>query len=386
MDNETKQKIHDFMELQKLPYEQKVRHAEGVAHSFYKTIRATGAQCHISVGGLDSITLHYFLESIGVYVPCISCSNLEDKSIQAVHEQIAGEMSKSCKYWDDDYYGAENPPQKPLFYFLKSEKSKVEVLNEFGFPVISKAKAKKISNLQVKDNPKQTFIHAIMTGDMGEQGKFQHSDKIKLPDKYIRLFGGNYAEHRPDLHCAVAPFKVSADCCYWLKEKPCDDWAKEHNSYPFLGLMASEGGQRELGLKKNGCNYYGKDVTRSAPFAIFERQDILQLALDLNVPIPQIYGEIKRDRFGKLYTTRAQRTGCSMCGFGIQMEKRPHRFDRLREDNPDEWEFYMRGCVNDKQTGEKYGWGRVLDYIGIGWADDPHGNLTGQFDMFGGEI
>ena len=46
----------------------------------------------------------------------------------------------------------------------------------------------------------------------------------------------------------------------------------------------------------HGCNYYGKSTIRSAPFAIFSRQDILQLALDLNVPIPAEYGEIVRDK------------------------------------------------------------------------------------------
>lgn len=74
---------------------------------------------------------------------------------------------------------------------------------------------------------------------------------------------------------------------------------------------------------------------------------------------------------GDYYTTRAQRTGCSMCGFGIHIEDRPHRFDRLREDNPGEWEFYMKKCVTDPITGEKYGWGKVLDYIGIEWEDVP---------------
>lgn len=252
--------------------------------------------------------------------------------------------------------------------------------------MISKEKAKKISILQTPDSEKQTFIHAIMTGDMGEQGHYQHSDKIKLPDKWLELFAGYYGAHRPDLHCKVAPFKVSADCCYWMKEKPADDWAKAHNSYPYLGLMASEGGQREQGLMKNGCNYFGKSTTRSCPFAIFMRQDLLQLALDLDVPVPEVYGIIERDRFGTLRTTRAQRTGCSMCGFGLHIEKRPHRFDRLREDNPAEWEFWMRNCVTDTITGEKYGWGRVLNYLGIGWEDDPSGNLTGQIDLWGGEV
>ena len=175
---------------------------------------------------------------------------------------------------------------------------------------------------------------------------------------------------------------MSDKCCYYLKEKPCDQWAKEHNSYPYLGLMASEGGRRAKSLAMNGCNYYSKSSTRSAPFAIFGRQDLLQLALDLNVPVPAIYGDIVRDN-GILRTTKAQRTGCSMCGFGIHLEKRPHRFDRLRESNPAEWEFWMYNCVTDSVTGEKYGWGRVLDYIDVEWEDDPTGNIKGQMEMWG---
>ena len=154
-----------------------------------------------------------------------------------------------------------------------------------------------------------------------------------------------------------------------MKELPCDTWAKEHDSYPFLGLMASEGGQREFALMKNGCNYYGKNTVRSAPFAPFMRQDVLQLALDLEVPVPEAYGTIERKPDGTLYTTRAQRTGCDICGFGIHMEKRPHRFDRLREENEKAWHFWMYDVCQDPETGEHYGWGRVLDYIGVKWED-----------------
>ena len=117
----------------------------------------------------------------------------------------------------------------------------------------------------------------------------------------------------------------------------------------------------------NGCNYFGKSTIRSAPFAIFTRQDILQLALDLEVPVPEIYGTIKRKEDGTLYTTTAQRTGCIMCGFGIHMEKRPHRFDLLKETNPQEWEYWMFRCCKDEETGELFGWARVLDYIGVGY-------------------
>lgn len=339
--------IGEFRQKQALPYEQKVMHAKRRAWEFYDKITGEGMNCHVSVGGLDSVTLLVFLRSIGIDVPAISVSVLEDKGNQLIHKQL-GVIS------------------------IKPYMGKAEVLNKLGFPVVSKAKANKIGYLLQPDADKQTFIHAIMTGDMGKQGGYRHSDRIKLQDKWIRLFGGNYADMRPDLDIRPAPdFKVSSRCCYYMKEKPCDDWAKEHNSVPYLGLMASEGGQREMALMKNGCNYYGKNTIRSCPFAIFSRQDLLQLAIDLDVPVPRAYGEIAHKPDGTLYTTRAYRTGCSMCGFGIHIEKRPHRFDRLREDNPKEWEYWMYRCCTDS-NGETYGWGRVLDWIGVEWEDECH--------------
>lgn len=359
----------EFRQKQSLPTAAKFAHAEIKAYEYRDWAEAHGYNICVSIGGLDSLTLYYFLKALNIDVVPVSVSSLEDRSIQKVHSQIPG------------------------IEILKPYKSKVEVIEEFGFPVISKAKARKIENLQKPDNPKQTFIHAIMTGDMGEQGKFQHSDKIKLPDKWIQLFGGQYAEHRPDIpwHClqckGIADFKVSPECCKWMKEMPCEDWQKANNMIPYLGLMASEGGQRELGLTKNGCNYYSNTTIRSCPFAIFQRQDLLQLAINLKVPVPKIYGEIASDHNGNLRTTRAQRTGCQMCGFGIHMEKRPHRFDRLRQDNFKEWEFWMYRCATDKITGEKFGWGRVLDYIGVKWENEfVEYEQTSILDIFPDEL
>ena len=56
----------------------------------------------MSVGGLDSITLHYFLQEIGVLVPCISCSTLEQKGVQKVHRRIREEMEKEYAEWEHD--------------------------------------------------------------------------------------------------------------------------------------------------------------------------------------------------------------------------------------------------------------------------------------------
>ena len=341
--------------MQNLPYNVKLRRAEQRAFEFRDEMDKRGFGCHISVGGLDSITLLIWLRSIGIDVPAVSVSKVEDKSIQEVHKQLGIITLNSCK-------------------------SKVEVLNEVGFPVISKKIAGRIDLLQHPSEKNQTVRHAIITGECGAQGHFAKNSRMQLPQKWLELFAG-LENDKYDKAYKIAPFLVSNKCCYYLKEKPCEDWAKANKSFPYLGLMASEGGQREEALIDHGCNYYGKTVMRSAPFAPFLRQDILQLAIDLEVPIPEIYGTIERKPDGTLYTTRAQRTGCSMCGFGIHMEERPHRFDRLKEDNPKEWEFWMYRCCTDKKTGEKFGWGKVLDYIGVEWENLP-GQVIGQTTIF----
>ena len=368
----------NFTILQEMDYEAKLYRQDGIAHSFLIECQKMGKNCHVSVGGLDSIVLYIWLKSIGIDVPGITVSSLEDKGNQRVHKALGLEM-------------------------IKSYKTKTQVLQECGFPVISKRIAGKIHLLQNPTEQNKTVRHAIITGECGAQGHFAKNSRMQLPDKWLKLFGG-YENENEGVGYRKPDFKVSNDCCYWLKEKPCDDWAKEHNSYPYLGLMASEGGQREEALIEHGCNYYGRGTVRSAPFAIFMRNDILRLALEMDKwyhdhldifeelyykqpysegtkyepvesIIPTAYGEIKQKENGDYYTTRAQRTGCSMCGFGIHLEERPHRFDILREDNPKEWDFYMNKCCTD-ENGNKYGWGKVLDYIGVGWRDVPAKQIT----------
>lgn len=359
---DTYRKIAAFQTNQKLPYDLKVKYAEVRVREFARECDRRGLNYHVSVGGLDSITLYLFIKHIGgIYAPAISVSGLEDASIQRIHTQ----------------FGIER--LQPVVREDGAPWNKSQILQEFGFPVLSKEIAGKIETLQNATEKNATVRHAIITGETGEYGGNRKGTRMKMSQKWLEKFAG-YENENENVNYQIAPFNVSQKCCYYLKEKPCNDWAKAHNSVPYLGLMASEGGRRQKSLMMHGCNYFGKSTIRSAPFAIFDRQDILQLALDLNVPVPEIYGEIARRPDGTLYTTRAQRTGCSMCGFGIHLEKRPHRFDRLREDNPTEWAYWMYRCCEDTD-GKPYGWGLVLDYIGVGWEDIPGGVLPGQVGL-----
>lgn len=401
MEQENKEKVQDFQAKMKRDYAFKKAYAARRAWEFYNHKEVAG-QCYVAVGGLDSITLFLFLRSIGIDVPAVSVSILEDNSIQRVHKAIGVKGLKPVK----------NPATGRSY-------SKVEVIREFGFPVLSKEIAGKISLLQHPTPNNATVRHAIMTGETGEYGGFRKSTRMKLANKWLALFAGPENE-RYGTDYQTAPFQVSDLCCYYLKEKPCDDYAKESGRFPYMGLMASEGGRRQKALMLNGCNYISKTTKRSAPFAIFTRQDILTLALEMNewylehwkelgtwqidpdtgertykapperleTIVPAIYGEIVRDPLdmtpeeieaykaehdgaepeGQLRTTKAQRTGCAMCGFGIQIEHRPNRFDRLRLHRPGEWEMWMKRVCQD-ENGGWYGWGKVLDYIGVGWED-----------------
>ena len=381
----TEKKIADFMVKEKQPYSFKRSYAIIRAREFASECDKRDLNYHVSVGGLDSIVLFLFLHSIGIYAPGISVSYLEDRSIQQVHTALGIEKLQSAVRSVDPVTGVKRRWAKP------------QIIQEFGFPVLSKEIAAKIELLQNPSEKNKTVRHAIITGETGEYGGFQKDSRMKLAQCWLELFGG-YENENENVNYQIPPFKVSSRCCYYLKEKPCDDWAKENHSVPYLGLMASEGGRRAKALRMHGCNYFGESTIRSAPFAIFHRQDLLTLALEMedyyqanwqkfnpnkhiDSIVPSIYGEIVRDDDGTLRTTKAQRTGCSMCGFGIHIEKRPHRFDLLRESNPKEWEYWMYRCVTDPQTGEQYGWGKVLDYIGVGWENKPDTDFVGQYSF-----
>lgn len=272
-----------FTAKQNLPYEVKLRRQARRAWEFWAEMESQDKNCHVSVGGLDSITLYIWLHSLGVHVTGITVSGIEDQSIQKVHRALGLEI-------------------------VKSYKSKVTILNEIGFPVISKKIAGRINTLQNPTENNKTVRHAIITGECGAQGHYAKNSRMQLPLDMNRW----YHEH-------LALFE------------------KLYHAQPY--------GRNRDGSPKE--------------------------YVPLESIVPEIYGTIAKRQNGELYTTGAQRTGCSMCGFGIHLEQRPHRFDKLRERNPKEWVFWMYRCYTDPNTGEKYGWGRVLDYIGVQWEDIP---------------
>ena len=59
----------EFTKKQNLPYDDKILRQKDIAWEFFNEMQSRGYNCHVSVGGLDSITLLIWLESIGIHVP-----------------------------------------------------------------------------------------------------------------------------------------------------------------------------------------------------------------------------------------------------------------------------------------------------------------------------
>ena len=125
----TREKTQDFQAKMKMGYDFKKAYAARRAWEFYNHPEVAG-HCYVAVGGLDSITLFLFLRSIGINVPAASVSMLEDRSIQRVHKALGVKGLLPV---------VNQKTNRPY--------NKVEVIREYGFPVLSKEIAGKIYTL-----------------------------------------------------------------------------------------------------------------------------------------------------------------------------------------------------------------------------------------------
>lgn len=177
--NDAAYQIEQFKMMQRLDYEGKLSHAHNLIRDFKDQCFYRDLNYHVSVGGLDSITLYMFLRKNFTNAPAISRSALEDVSVRRVHQSlgvvpIGPARDENGKPW-----------------------SKPRIIQEFGFPVISKETASKIELLQHPTEDNKTVRHAIITGETGEYGGYRKGSRMKLAQRWLDLFGGyeNETEH-----------------------------------------------------------------------------------------------------------------------------------------------------------------------------------------------
>lgn len=218
---------------------------------------------------------------------------------------------------------------------LKPEKNFSQIINEYGYPVISKDVSNSI-RLARKN---------IADGKVTERVK-QFNGSMK----------GSRFNKEKWRFLLESDFKISEQCCDILKKKPFKNFEKETGLHGYIGILADEGGVRLSGYLKTGCNNYR--FGNSKPLGFWTHQDILNYIKINNLNMCSVYGTLYFDEIkNKLKVTGEKRTGCMGCLFGCHLEKSPNRFERMKYSHPHRYKYFI----------EKLNYKEILDFIGVNY-------------------
>jgi 3'-phosphoadenosine 5'-phosphosulfate sulfotransferase (PAPS reductase)/FAD synthetase len=292
--------------------EQKIDHTAGVVSTFMERMNRN---VYISYSGGKNSTV--MLDIIRRFV---------DKTIQAVFCNTGNEYPEVVKF----VRSTEN------VMFIRSEVAIKQIIEKYGFPLISKEQSLYIN--QAKHTNSEKLRNIRLNG--GEKGIGKISEKWKF--------------------LIDAPFDISEKCCTYLKKNPFQKFGKETGLYPIIGTMANESRLRLQKWLKSGCNSFESKMIASYPLSIWKEDDIWTYIRRFNIP------------YCSIYDLGIRRTGCMFCGFGCYI-KNDRRFYFLKENKPKIYDYFMQM----KNNGISYK--EALRYCGVNFPDGINRQMKLEF-------
>jgi 3'-phosphoadenosine 5'-phosphosulfate sulfotransferase (PAPS reductase)/FAD synthetase len=272
----------ELKQMQSLPLECKIRMTE-------RRILEFGRDAAVSFsGGKDSTVLLHIVRSVFPEIKAVFCdTGLEFPEIR--------DFVKQTQNVD----------------WVKPKANFKQVVDKYGFPVVSKIVSQGVAALRRGADP---YLYLERKGG-----------KVYLAKKWRRLLD--------------APFKISDKCCYHLKKSPMEAYRKAHGiTGTIVGTMAADSRLREFSYLMHGC-FSGRGSDRKlAPLSFWLESDIWDYIHRNGLPI------------SKIYSMGYKRTGCCFCPMGDSQ-----KFLRLKETHPAIHDY----CIN------RLGLGEVLDYVGV---------------------
>jgi 3'-phosphoadenosine 5'-phosphosulfate sulfotransferase (PAPS reductase)/FAD synthetase len=201
--------------------------------------------------------------------------------------------------------------------WLKPKMPFTQVIEKYGYPVISKEVSQKIR--EVRDTGSEVLRNKRLFGDEKGNGK--------LPDKWRSLVN--------------APFKISDRCCHVMKKEPVKRYEKESGRSAIVGTMAADSALRANSYLEHGCNSFG-DRPMSTPMAFWLETDVGEYIKKYQIP------------YSSVYDMGYTRTGCMFCMFGLHLDEN-NRFELMKKTHPQIYKYCM----------EKLGLREIIRYCGI---------------------
>ena len=191
---------------------------------------------------------------------------------------------------------------------VKPKKSFLEVIKDYGYPLVSKRMAQYIGEVQ---RTKSDYLRALRLSGIRKDGTL--SPMAKISNKWQWL--------------CTSDIKVSDKCCHYLKKQPMD----AIGGNPIVGTMAGESNQRLEMYYRHGCNAFDLTRPRSAPMSFWTEADVWEYLKTNNVP------------YSRIYDMGYDRTGCMHCLFGVHLETSPNRFERMAHTHTQIFKYCMDG-------------------------------------------
>lgn len=195
-----------------------------------------------------------------------------------------------------------------------------EVIERYGYPVVSKEQA--------------GYIYQV---------RHTKSEKIRQKRLYGRPGSRLGMISKKWQYLIDAPFPISDKCCWVMKKKPAEKYAKESDRKAIIGVKAEDSRLRRQRYLAQGCNFIGTRNIRSHPLSIWTDEDIWEYIRSRELP------------YCEIYDMGYETTGCVFCMFGLHMQKPLNAIQLLQKTHPRLWEYGM----------EKLGLREVMEYINV---------------------
>jgi len=244
-------------------------------------------------GGIDSVVMLHLIRMI-------------NKNKKAVFSNTTNEFSEILKF-------VKNTDNVKI---VKPDITFTEVINKYGFPLISKITARMIWDLR-HPNPRNEATRNLYLTGIKRDGT--RTKSFKLPKKYQYLIN--------------APFDISDKCCDFLKIKPMKSFRKDGM---FIGDKAIDSRIRRICYLQTSCINTKRNTCM--PLSIWTKEDVWKYIKQNNLKYCDIYDKGEKS------------TGCAYCAFGIMFDKT--RFERLKKRESKRYE-QMMNIKNNEITYER---------------------------------